>query len=379
MVRAVARAPSARVEQTLLRSPGIEALRYSVEDIQKAFKRILFLIDVFFHYWLPTPDYWQLRMTDLELQQLRRAQWRTDGAHPVRTLEDAQSFISETGLCLMYPIKPPVLCATFVGAYSGSDVNLPTWQSGLTDPRSLEATALMVRLLRSKAAYEANSFGESGFLISADAFPYFYALVGDRNPKGDPHKLPAGKWTPLAADLFALIQKHGPITKGQMREGLGGAPSEVALDRALNQLWSELKITRVDYKTGEGAYWDALYRWSPEAVKEGVQLSVLEALTALISKYVEGVVAAEETEIVEFFAHFAARAKSRDAIHALLAAREFDLVSSSKRPLIQLTPEKVPYVQQPYVLRPPREPRPPRPPTRPAGRPSRRPNAGKRS
>lgn len=308
-------------------------------------------------------------MTDIELHQLRRAKWRTDGARPMRTLEDAKEFLSEVGLCLMYPAKPAQMAATFIGAYLGSDANLPTWQSAPADPRTEGASELMVRLLRSKAAFEANSFGETGFLISADAFPFFYALVGDRNPKGDPHKLPGGKWTPLALDLFALIQKQGPLTKEQMREGLGGGTSEVALDRTLHDLWSELKITRVDYKTGEGAYWDALYRWAPEAVKEGVQLSVLEALTALISKYVEGVIAAEEGEIVEFFSHFAARAKTVDAIQALQAAREFDIVSSGKRPLIQLTPDKIPYVPQP------RFPRAPRPPRKPVAKP----RAGKRT
>ena len=47
----------------------------------------------------------------------------------------------------MYPTRPPVLVPTFVGAYVGSDENLPTWQHAFADPRATEAKELMVRLL----------------------------------------------------------------------------------------------------------------------------------------------------------------------------------------------------------------------------------------
>ena len=82
-----------------------------------------------------------------------------------------------------------------------------------------------------------------------------------------------------------------------MQEDLGGSVSFVALDRALGELWSKLRITRVDYKPEEGAFWDVLYRWAPDAVREGVGLSVGEALSALLSKYLDCVVAADQQEV----------------------------------------------------------------------------------
>jgi len=66
-----------------------------------------------------------------------------------------------------------VLAPTLIGAYAGNDDNLPTWNQAFADPRSAEASALMVRLLREKSAYEMNLFGETGFLTSAQLFPYF--------------------------------------------------------------------------------------------------------------------------------------------------------------------------------------------------------------
>jgi hypothetical protein len=97
---------------------------------------------------------------------------------------------------------------------------------------------------------------------------------------------------------------------------------------------------RVDYRPNEGAFWDALYRWSPEAVREGIQVSVPEALSALISKYLECIVAAEPPEVADFFAHFVPRSKVSEAINALLAARELSFVSVGSRSHIQIAPPR---------------------------------------
>ena len=44
-------------------------------------------------------------MTDSELDQLRREKWHVDDK-PVRTLDDARSFIESVGFCLTYPSRP---------------------------------------------------------------------------------------------------------------------------------------------------------------------------------------------------------------------------------------------------------------------------------
>jgi 23S rRNA pseudouridine2605 synthase len=292
-------------------------------------------------------------MTEQELRQLRRVKWRLENADaPMRTLEDAQEFIESAGFATLYPTKPALLAPTFLGAYVGDDANLPTWQHAYSDPRAQEALPLMVRLLRSKSAYEANLFGESNFLISASAFPYFYALVGDKNPKRDPKKFSTTKTSPLANDIFKLIQEKGPQTKQQIQEQLSGALSNVAVERALNELWTLLKITRVDHEPGQGSTWDALHRWSPEVVKEGIELSHPEALSALVSKYLDAVVAAEQGEVEDFFSHFTSRAKTRDAIHALLAARELSFVMVGSKTMLQMTPAKVAHVPKVRDTRP---------------------------
>jgi hypothetical protein len=202
-----------------------------------------------------------------------------------------------------------------------------------------------VRLLRERSAYEANLFEENNaFLVAASVFPYFYALVGERNPKQAPKAGSRSPYSALACDAFELIRRDGPISKQKMQEALGGSVSLAALDGALGELWSKLRITRVDYKAGEGSVWDVLYRWAPDAVKEGIGLSVQEALTALLSKYLDCVIAIEQVELEIFFGNFIARSKVKDAVNALLAARELSFVHVSGRSMLQIAPAKVAFV-----------------------------------
>ncbi|HZC25113.1 MAG TPA: hypothetical protein VE866_17385 [Candidatus Binatia bacterium] len=288
-------------------------------------------------------------MTDLELQQLRQEKWRLDGK-AIRTIEAARTFLEDVGFCLTYPRRPALLVPTFIGAFVGAEDRLPEWQHAFKDPRAAEATELMVRLLRERAAFEANLFEENnGFLIAASVFPYFYALMGERNPKLAPKAGSRSPYSALACDAYALIEREGALSKQKLLERLGGGLSNAALDKSLAELWSKLRITRVDYSASQGSVWDLLYRWAPDAVKEGVGLSVQEALTALVSKYLDCVVAVEQAELETFFGNFIARSKVKDAVNALLAARELSFVHVSGKSMLQITPAKAAFVPAPRV------------------------------
>jgi hypothetical protein len=276
----------------------------------------------------------------IDLDQLRREKWRLNGT-PLRTLDEARRFIESVGFCLMYPMRPALPAPTFIGAWTGSDKNLPAQQHAFADPRAREATEIMVRLLRNHDAYEANQFEDNNaFLVAASIFPYFYALVGERNPRQTPKPKPRSEYSQLACDAFELISRAGPISKQKMREDLGGSVSFVALDHALGELWSKLRITRVDYRPEEGAFWDVLYRWAPDAVREGIGLSVGEALSALLSKYLDCMIAADRPEVESFFDHFVPRSRVREAINALQAARKLEFIRVGDRSLIQLAQPK---------------------------------------
>jgi hypothetical protein len=127
-----------------------------------------------------------------------------------------------------------------------------------------------------------------------------------------------------------------------------------ALDRALTELWSKLRITRVDYNANEGSFWDVLYRWAPEPVREGIGLSIPEALSALVTKYLDCVVAAEPAEVEAFLGNFVPRSRVKEAINALLAARELSFVRIGEKSMIQVTPPKpvhIPAERRPQRVR----------------------------
>jgi predicted DNA-binding protein len=293
-------------------------------------------------------------MTEQELIEQRRTKWRVN-ANPIRTLEEAREFMDEIGFCLMYPVRPAKLVPTFIGAIVGSDVDLPFQQQAFSDPRSEQATQLMIGLLRNRFAFESNTFGETPLLFSASVFPYFYATVTDYNPKQPPKKRGRENPSPLAVDTFRLLQRQGAMNKQRLRTELGGDLSEAGIDHALHALWSALKITRIDYSRQTGAVWDLLYRWDPKIVDEGCHISVGEALSALLSQYIDSVIAADQNEIEDFFSAIAARSRLRSTVNALLSAREFRMVSIDGRMLIgsahsqekNLSPKGVPRASWP--------------------------------
>ena len=55
------------------------------------------------------------------------------------TLEEARDFVASVGLCLLYPLQPPVLLPTFLGAWLGADHNVPGARQAFAEPRAREA------------------------------------------------------------------------------------------------------------------------------------------------------------------------------------------------------------------------------------------------
>jgi hypothetical protein len=141
-------------------------------------------------------------MTEQELQEQREHRWRTNG-QAVRTLEQARSFLEDVGFCVMYPERSLPLTPSFLGAFAGEADKLPDARHAFADPRSQQATELMVRLLRERSGYEMNLLPGADLIVAASLFPYFYALVGDRNPKAAPKTRAQGApVSPLALKLF---------------------------------------------------------------------------------------------------------------------------------------------------------------------------------
>jgi hypothetical protein len=85
-----------------------------------------------------------------------------------------------------------------------------------------------------------------------------------------------------------------------------------------------------------------LFRWAPDAVRDGTHVSVAESLTALVSKYLDCVLAAQQEEVEQFFSNVIGRARVREAINALQAARELSFVHVGGRVMLQVSSLQAP-------------------------------------
>lgn len=268
-------------------------------------------------------------MTEQDLEKLRRDKWRTNGM-PVATLEDAHAFVDSVGICLMYPLKPSVLLPGFLAAVIGDDRALPTAKQAFADERAQRAIDLGNRLVAQGAAFESNMFADNCLLLSMRVFPYFYVLASERAPGAQREPL-----SQLANLAWKILQDDGPQTRETLREKLGTELSITAIERALGELWMRLRILPLNADGQQ--HWETLERWAPEAVQEGSRLPVAAALSAMISQYLDGVIAAEPREVEDFFSHLAPRSRVKDACNALLAAREFEFVNVGHRSLLHMT------------------------------------------
>lgn len=294
-----------------------------------------------------------------ELTKERQQKWHVaDGALPLRTLDDAREFLNSVGFCLAYPVRA-MAAPTFIGAYAGTEEDLPSAKQAFADENARSATELIVRMLKEKSAFEV-AFGEDASLLVSEAeFPYFYALVGDRNPKAAPSPGPRGEQA-LTTHTFEIIDQHGPISEDEMRRKLGREISRNAIEKVLHGLWSKLRIVRVDegLESGEPVepVWDLMHRFAPQQVNRGKQISMQEALSALISKYLETVISAEQKDVEEFFSRLVPRSRVTEVCKAMLSAQEFAFVQVSGKTMLRLSPrggeEAVPVPAGEHKVRP---------------------------
>ena len=124
-------------------------------------------------------------MTAEQLEASRAERMRQNGAGTV-TLEDARTWIEETGLCLFLPRRQfsAFIAPSFVEAVAGERNSSPAARV------ILQAEELLVRLEADGVAVRLNLLGQPGeqpdFVVAAWVLPYVYALRGDRDWRRSP-------------------------------------------------------------------------------------------------------------------------------------------------------------------------------------------------
>ena len=269
-------------------------------------------------------------MTSEQLEASRAERMRQNG-HGAITLDDARTWIEETGLCLFLPRRQfsTSTAPSFVEAVAGERSTNP-------DPRQIaRAEELLVRLEHDSIAVRLNLLGQPGeqpdFVVAAWVLPYVYALRGDRDWRRSPQLTGSRQVSPLAVQVYKQLET-GDLTLSELRQRLGREVTESAVLRAITELWQQLRIIPVIAAPGQPAKWQLLRHRFQKAIAEGASTSQVTAISVLASIYLQAVIAACMEEVELFLAPLTARSKVREVLRGLVATRQVHTIALGHAP-----------------------------------------------
>lgn len=270
-------------------------------------------------------------MTAEQLEAARSERMRQDG-HGAVTIEDARTWIEETGLCIFLPrsAQAGFTAPTFVEAVAGERTTEPTLDL------IREAETLLVRLEAEGIAVRLNLAGQPGdqpdYVVAGWVLPYIYALRGDRDWRRAPQLTGSRQVSPLAVQVAKQLES-GNQNAIQLRDALGRETSESAVLRALHELWKQLRVIPVVPDYGKPALWQPLRQRFQKAIAEGASTSQVTAISVLASIYLQAVIAAGMEDIELFLAPLTSRSKIREVVRGLAATRQVHSTSLGHGPL----------------------------------------------
>jgi 23S rRNA pseudouridine2605 synthase len=269
-------------------------------------------------------------LTSEQLEASRAERLRQNG-HGALTLEDARTWIEETGLCLFLPRRQfsSSTAPSFVEAVAGERSSTP-------DPRHVAiAEELLVRLEVDGIAVRLNLLGQPGespdFVVAGWVLPYVYALRGDRDWRRSPQLTGSRQVSPLAVQAYKQLEL-GDATLADLKHALGREVTEGAVLRAITELWQQLRIIPVVSAPGQPAKWQLLRLRFQKAIAEGASTSQVTAISVLASIYLQAVIAASMEEVELFLAPLTARSKIREVLRGLVATRQVHTISLGHAP-----------------------------------------------
>jgi hypothetical protein len=247
------------------------------------------------------------------------------------TLDDARTWIEETGLCLFLPRKqfPASVAPSFVEAVAGQHSATPE------QTQIAIAEGLLVRLENEGVAVRLNLSGQLGeqpeFVVASWVLPYVYALRGDRDWRRVPQLTGSRAVSPLAVQAYKLLESNDS-TVSHLKQTLGREVTEAAVVRAITELWQQLRIIPLIAEPGRAAKWQLLRHRYQKAIAEGASTSQVTAISVLASIFLQAVIAASMEEVELFLAPLTARSKIREVLRGLVATRQVHTISMGHAP-----------------------------------------------
>ena len=264
------------------------------------------------------------------MEAARAERMRLNG-HGALTLEDARTWIEETGLCLFLPKRQysASVAPSFVEAVAGK-------QNPNPEPAQIRlAEELLIRMEKDGVAVRLNLLGQPGeqpdYVVAAWVLPYVYALRGDRDWRRIPQLTGSRQVSPLAVQAYKRLEAS-EATIPELTRFLGREVSEAGVLRAITELWQQLRIIPVISAPGQPAQWQLLKVRFQKAIAEGASTSQVTAISVLASIYLQAVIAASMEEVELFLSPLTARSKIREVLRGLVATRQVHTLTMGHAP-----------------------------------------------
>lgn len=269
-------------------------------------------------------------LTSEQLEAARAERLRLNG-HGTLTLDEARTWVEETGLCLFLPKRQfsPSVAPSFVEAVAGRPTATP-------EPKLIAiAEDLLVRMETAGVAVRLNLQGQPGeqpdFVVASWVLPYVYALRGDRDWRRVPQLTGSRQVSQLAVVTYKQLEQ-GDATVAQLKHALGREVTETAVIRAITELWQQLRIIPVIAAPGQPAKWQLLRHRFQKAIAEGASTSQVTAISVLASIFLQAVIAATMEEVEIFLSPLTSRSKIREVLRGLVATRQVHTLSLGHAP-----------------------------------------------
>ena len=282
-----------------------------------------------------------------QLAASRLKQWHQDG-EALLTFENLRSWINAAGIALFAPraAQLPSPAPSMVEAVLGA----PNAAPSLADTE--QARGLLARLIAEGAAVPLNLLGSPtgtggdtpDFIVSTAVFPYIFTLRGDKAWKQPPATSGPVKVSPLALNTFTLLTERITMSAYDLATQLGKEVTETAVLRALNELWSHLRVLPIPQSDGAATLWELTSSRFTKQMKAGANAGQPSALSALTTLYLGQAIVATEEEIETFLSPLAARSRIRDVVHALMAARQLETIAVEGKTVLHVNGDLPPFL-----------------------------------
>ncbi len=253
----------------------------------------------------PAPPEPAHRIAWKHLLEWRSAGYRLRPDLKTRTEDQGLAFLNEVGMAFLFP-QAGVTLPSLWGAINGKDRDIPSHHHdhalglawGWKDSLPARKAVWYGKLLKGKPTF-----------VSLDLLPAFYALSSNFGGLDDYLEQYAdGRMSKEARTVYEVLLENGPSSTNVLRKAtgmMGGGDPARRFERAIAELQSDLKIVKCG--TAEDNRWkycyvyDLLLRWHPVVAEQARALNGRQAMTQILTRYLQTVIAAPASTLAGLF------------------------------------------------------------------------------